>query len=216
MNLRKLEVEEHYIYKIINNKNNMYYLGKRSCKGLAENDNYMGSSKHLKASINKHGVENYTKIILAYSDISKGAYELEDRLIKQSDVDNPMCYNQKYGGKGGMKGITLSQSHKNKIGLANTGRVRTQHELNKLSRAHIGKKLKPETKAKISKNSKMKGKTYSKHQNVKQIDKYTDEVIKVWDCARRVEHELLILSTSINNCLKGITKSAGGYRWEYN
>lgn len=95
-------MKEHYIYKITNNINGKFYYGKRSCKGLAINDNrYMGSGKHINRAKEKYGIENFTKEILAYCDSSEDTLELEEMVVTQKEVNDPMCYNIKLGGLGG-------------------------------------------------------------------------------------------------------------------
>lgn len=60
----------------------------------------------------------------------------------------------------------------------------------------------------------------SKHWNsrrVCQVDKDTDEVIKVWDCVRDVERELGYYHTNISACCLGSRnhKTAYGFKWRY-
>ena len=54
------------IYKITNIKNGMYYIGQHRTLDL--NDKYMGSGKHLKRAISKHGIENFKKEYLFIFD----------------------------------------------------------------------------------------------------------------------------------------------------
>ena len=53
----------HYVYKIINLKNNKEYIGVRSHPNPKE-DTYMGSSKILENLYKLEGKEHFTKIIL--------------------------------------------------------------------------------------------------------------------------------------------------------
>lgn len=41
------------------------------------------------------------------------------------------------------------------------------------------------------------------------------EILKVWECMHEAERQLNILTTSICNCCKGRSKTAGGYIWKY-
>ena len=48
---------------------------------------------------------------------------------------------------------------------------------------------------------------------IKQIE--NNKVVKIWNSAKEVEEQLNIDRGNICRCLKGIRKTAGGYRWEY-
>ena len=105
---------EHYIYKITNMINGKYYYGKRSCKGLAINDTYMGSGKLIKHAIKKYSNENFKKEILAYCESSKDALELEEMVVTDIEVNDYQCYNMIRGGKG-CKGLKHAEETKIKI-----------------------------------------------------------------------------------------------------
>jgi hypothetical protein len=56
----------HYtIYKITNHINGKYYISRHATKNV--NDSYMGIG--IKNAINKYGVENFTKEIIATADV---------------------------------------------------------------------------------------------------------------------------------------------------
>lgn len=93
----------HYLYKITNNTNNMYYYGIHSTlKVLGLDpllDGYWGSGVLIRKAISNEGIENFTKtIILTRSTRKEISYE-ETLYVTQKEVDDPMCYNIKLGGE---------------------------------------------------------------------------------------------------------------------
>ena len=95
----------HYIYKIVNNINNKYYIGVHSCKSL-ERDKYAGSGYALQEAYAKYGIDNFTKHILQFFNNETEMYEKESILVNDNTVKNENSYNLKCGGKGGMCGYT--------------------------------------------------------------------------------------------------------------
>jgi len=83
------------IYKITNNINGKYYIGKHKTRNI--NDDYMGSGKYLKAAIKKYGVENFKKEILHFLDSEEEMNAKEKELV----VISEQTYNLCPGGQGG-------------------------------------------------------------------------------------------------------------------
>ena len=83
------------IYKITNNLNIKYYIGKHQTKDL--NDGYMGSGKLLKRAITKYGLKNFSKEILYVFQTEREMNDKEKELVTLDE----MCYNLCEGGKGG-------------------------------------------------------------------------------------------------------------------
>lgn len=86
----------HYTYWITNIINGKSYIGARSCNCKPEEDiEYMGSSKkYLDKAIEKEGLQNFDKHILAYWATRKEAIEHEILLHDIFDVGrNPVFYN---------------------------------------------------------------------------------------------------------------------------
>ncbi len=99
--------------------------------------------------------------------------------------------------------------NKCKSGADRTGIPQSNEAKLKISKSKIGKKhpLTEQTKQKMSKASVKRP--------IKQIDKYTKKVIKIWASAKEVYLTLKIPNPNICHACNGRLKSAGGYKWEY-
>jgi hypothetical protein len=87
------------VYKTVNLANGKFYIGVH--KTNDPNDSYLGSGKHLRRAINKHGVENFKKEVLLETDVASVAYAKEAELVTKELVESASCYNLKLGGHGG-------------------------------------------------------------------------------------------------------------------
>jgi len=115
-----MEVYMRYtIYKITNEVNGKIYIGKHQTKDL--NDGYMGSGKHLKRAINKHGLENFTKEILFQFDNETDMNAKEAELVTEEFVKEDTNYNLCPGGHGGFGYI-------NSTGLNTSGVVNRDYK----------------------------------------------------------------------------------------
>jgi hypothetical protein len=94
------------IYKITNNINNKYYIGKHQTNDL--NDGYFGSGKLIRRAIVKHGLDNFSKEILFVFDNEEEMNSKEAELVVVSEETYNLCE----GGKGGF-------GHINRTGLNN-------------------------------------------------------------------------------------------------
>lgn len=205
---------EHYIYKIINNINGKFYFGKRSCKGLAVNDtSYMGSGKLIQHAIKMYGKENFNKEILAYCESSEDALELEEMVVTQEEVNNPMCYNLKRGGDTGFLGGKHTDSTKLKFATYAKNHKHTDATKLKIKNSNVGlsrgkgKKLSQEHKNNIS-SSMMCG--------CPKINQYNlnGDLIKTWDSIPEIHSVLNFDKSSIRKCCIGKLKTSYGYIWE--
>jgi len=89
--------DQHYIYKITNNKptdKRRYYIGVKSSPD-PENDNYWGSSDSLKESMDEIGLENFSKEILSTWETREEANAEEVRLHELFDVASSEEYYNK-------------------------------------------------------------------------------------------------------------------------
>lgn len=198
---------------------------------------YQTCWKHIKkqrklyASFKKHGVENHIFKIIeeCHLDI------LDEREIFYIDLFESTVkgLNIKLGGNGGKQ----TQETKDRIGKSNTGisRPKTQEQIEKLR----GQTRTEETKLKMSLAGKNREITWgNKISEAKQRNpfKYSDEskqkmrdnsgisilqftkdnqFIKEYPSAKQAERETGIKNDNIYCCLKGKSKSAGGFIWRY-
>lgn len=93
----------HYIYKITNNINGKYYVGRHSTHNI--DDLYMGSGIGIKNAIKKYGIENFTKEIIVETTTSELLWELEKKIVNDDIVKDVMSYNMCYGGKHYLHGL---------------------------------------------------------------------------------------------------------------
>lgn len=96
------------IYKVTNNLDGKFYIGKHQTKDL--DDAYMGSGKWLKRAIYHHGLENFTKEILFIFDNEEEMNRKEAELVTEEFVKENTNYNLCPGGKGGW-GYINSEYH---------------------------------------------------------------------------------------------------------
>lgn len=87
-----MENKIHYVYKIINDKNNKEYIGVRT-HPYPEKDEYMGSSKILNNLYRLEGKENFSKIILELFDTRKEAEDYESSLLTEEYCNSSETYN---------------------------------------------------------------------------------------------------------------------------
>jgi len=88
-----------YLYIITNNANGKIYAGVHKTTDL--DDGYMGSGKIIKAAIKKHGIENFTKEIVAFFDNADDMFAAEKELVTDEFLLREDTYNLRRGGTGG-------------------------------------------------------------------------------------------------------------------
>ena len=128
-----------YIYKIVNNIDNMSYIGQTTYSvkmrwGIHKSPK--STCTYLKNAIAKHGVENFTVIVLETIEESdkdtliKKLNDLEELYMKQFNTLSPYGYNLMPGGRNAYRGKSTkprggwkqTEEAKRKIALANIGK----------------------------------------------------------------------------------------------
>lgn len=87
------------IYKITNTINGKIYIGKHQTHNL--DNSYMGSGKHLRRSISKYGIVNFTKEILHIFETVDEMNAKERELVTEDFCNLNDTYNICEGGHGG-------------------------------------------------------------------------------------------------------------------
>lgn len=95
-------------------------------------------------------------------------------------------------------GHTVSEETRRKIGNANRGHIISEAQKQMLSKSRKGKRI---------------GKENQNAKAVRQYDKYGN-FIKLWHCISDASRKLGIGVTSICNCIKGLSKTSGGFVWK--
>ena len=107
------------LYQVTNNLNGKIYVGVHKTNDL--HDGYMGSGKVIKAAIAKHGIENFTKVILEQFETSAAMYAREKEVVTDEFLLREDTYNLRRGGTGGFDYI-------NSAGLRGSGHVWTSDD----------------------------------------------------------------------------------------
>lgn len=139
---------KHYTYRIQNSQTSQFYIGVRSCRTeIAEDYRYRGSSSRLK-TLMAEDPDSWEKIILEEHPTREIAEEREFELTPMAVLRDPLCVNRARGGTGWKLMVPrgpMSEEHKEKLRLANTGRKlrklksgpRKKHELSPERRAEL-------------------------------------------------------------------------------
>lgn len=169
------------------------------------------------------------------SEINKGNKILIKPLVKNAiwnvtEINTIAKYknilNQTKGGQGHL-GLSLSESHKNKISKSLKGRKIPEKQKKYLSKIMTGRKMSLEIRNKIRDANKgripiNKGQKMTRDEriNISKLrggkpvivyDKFTNIKIGVWPCISICADELNLNPRSISSVLSGKTKSVGNY-----
>lgn len=90
------------VYIILNNFDDMYYIGTHITNNL--DDRYLGSGTRLNHAKKKHGSKNFRREILKIFDNANDMFDLEEELVDPTD---PLTYNIAKGGKGIFKHVRI-------------------------------------------------------------------------------------------------------------
>ena len=146
-----------------------------------------GKERICKLSVNGYG---YLTVKI------DGKKKLVHRLVLESFIPNPQ----------------------NKPCIDHINTIRTDNRVENLRWVtYIENNNNPITRKRMSENAYCLGKFGKENPTSKPIIQLTigGVFVKKWDCARDVDKELEISFQSISKCLRGKTKTAGGFKWVY-
>lgn len=89
-----------YIYKITNNITGLAYIGKHKYNKPVLDESYITSGVLINKSINKHGIENFTRELIDVADSPEELNEKEIYYILKFNTKYPNGYNLTKGGDG--------------------------------------------------------------------------------------------------------------------
>lgn len=151
----------HLVYKTTNLLDGKFYIGKHSTRILE--DGYLGSGKHLRRSVKKHGKENLKREVLFYCGSSDEANKKEKEILTDEVRVNPLCLNIAPGGGGGFSSDAhrehfLNSSRTSKLRgtqqafniAKKAGETRRQHGTTAKGVNWTGKNHREDTKKKMS------------------------------------------------------------------
>lgn len=218
------------IYETLNKVNGKKYIGKDS----KNNPNYLGSGKYLKLAIKKYGRENFTKNIIQYCTSLEELNQAEVEWLAKLDCKNSKDY---YNAIDTItpcrKGRPLSEEHKKKISNSRKGKKHTKETKRILSQIKKGKKrgkysekhrkaisegqkgkiISQKTRKKMSEIKKGKPQLHLRKAII-QIEIGTGKIVNKFEKITNVT-SFGFNSNAVQNCLKGTTKTSGGYIWKY-
>lgn len=120
-------MDDFYVYKITNKKNNKFYIGVH--KGDFPNDGYCGSGIAIKQALKKYGKEAFTREVLFLFKTKEEAYLKEKELVTESVINNRLCYNMKTGGYGGWPKMKMTKEERQFIWKNKTEEEKKEYSL---------------------------------------------------------------------------------------
>ncbi len=113
-----------YLYRITNLINNKFYIGIH-CSNKIPNT-YLGSGVHIRRAINKYGIENFQKEILAFFKNTPSLLNAERFIVNEDFINDPLCMNMKVGGIGGWTKSACKNGALTRIGKKHTFKTKQQ------------------------------------------------------------------------------------------
>lgn len=206
------------IYCIENLVNGKKYFGQsidlknrlRKHKTLLKNKKH--NNIHLQNAYNTYGYDNFKFYIVEKCEVDL----LDERecyyISLYNTCDRECGYNIETGGN---KNKTLSDETKEKIRVANLGKIMPEHVKIKISKSNKGTKMSDEQKAFLSKfhtGLQHTDTVKAKISEARKIAVYCPELNEVIDSAKSAEQKYKdygVYRNGISRCIRGVSKSCG-------
>lgn len=167
--------KHHFIYRTTCLVTGKYYIGMHSTNDL--NDDYLGSGKRLRRSINKHGRQNHVREIMEMLSDRRLLREREREIVNVERLRDRACLNLTVGGNSAFDERTFEKISQTQLSTEVTEELRRKRSERavkrelvkkqkgyrvsaiaglKISAATKGKKKSEETKQKMSKAAKLR------------------------------------------------------------
>lgn len=216
------------VYLIENNANGMQYVGQttqrlhRRWRGHV-NDACHGSEYPLHRAIRKYGTDAFTvstleRVGVEYLDATEIAWIRKLDTFKKG-------YNLTFGG-GGTRGWKHSDAARQKIGMGNSGKIRSQEVRDVIRKSVCESFERNSTKDYISNATKvalanpivkarMEANVYSKtRKSVEQLS-FDDDIIATYKSASEASLMTGVNKGNLCACCRGCFEQAGGFKWRY-
>lgn len=179
---------------------------------IVNNKIYIGSSYHIKDRISSHKGE--LRRNTHHSRYLQNAWNKygEDRFVFETIVNCPveeLIITEQYLIDFYKPAYNMSPTAGNCRGVKHTDETRRN-----MSIAHIGYKVREETKEKLRKHFDKRPNTWQARP-IEQIDLNTLQVLNTFISVAQASIQTGLTESSIAKCARGVQKSAHGYLWRY-
>lgn len=198
--------QEYTVYMHKNKINNKVYIGQTRTSvnnRWQDGKGYKGCTLFERA-INKYGWDNFEHIIVASNLTKEESCQMEKDLIALYESTNPQKgYNISTGGESGHTGVPMSKEAREKISIANKGKIVSEETRKKMSVAS--------SKYKISDLAYIRA---AEVHNIPVVQLTKDGLyVNTYVSSAEAERQTGINAADISVCRRGESKSAGGFIW---
>jgi len=184
-----IEREQHYIDRYFDNQDRCFNI----CPTAGSNLGYkMSEETKRKISIALKGQIIHPNTLARLLDKERNPFS-------RAGIEHPKS------------GKAMSESAREAIRKALTGKIKTEEHCRNLGLSHLGKPLSDEHKAVLS-DGRRKGTNNAHAKKVIQLD-LQGNVIKIWDLMSEAARETNTILSRISRCCHGHNKAANGFVW---